>query len=281
VVAHSRTAPLVEGISVVDRCVYVDHVPMPRLLATLRFDALFFPRPRADEAWCAWWHRVRLRIGSAYRWWSPLYNVRIADHRSTAQFHEAAYNVRMLEHITGRSYEVALVPPVVQESARRVVRDRIAEAGIGDCDRFIVLHPGGRGSAPRWKKFPALAALLTAAIGDRHIVVTGTAAEAAECAAIIDHVPRAVNLCGALSLAELVALIASADLLVANSTGVLHIAAALGIPVVGLFPSEPPALSPARWGPLGKSASVLSATPIDVIEPQQVAQAVCQRLALV
>ncbi|GIV54946.1 MAG: ADP-heptose--LPS heptosyltransferase II [Candidatus Kapaibacterium sp.] len=279
VVAHSRTAPLIEGTPVVDRYCYVDQTPLGSLLEGMPCDAIFFPRARADEVWHAWKHRVPLRVGTAYRWWSFLYSVRIREHRSRALFHEAAYNVRMLESITGRQYAVALVPPVVRASAQAAVAQRLVAAGIGQSDRLIVLHPGGRGSAPRWQNFPALALLLDAMLEDPwRLVVTGTPAEAASCSAIANQVQRAVNLCGALSLAELIALLARASLVVANSTGVLHIAAALGTPVVGLFPAQPPALSPSRWGPLVNPAIVLAATPIERIQPAQVAEAICQLL---
>lgn len=67
------------------------------------------------------------------------------------------------------------------------------------------------------------------------IVVTGTILEAGLCAAVAEAVPSAVNLCGRLQLSQLIAVLDRAAIVVANSTGVLHIAAALGRAVVGLF----------------------------------------------
>ncbi|GIV55595.1 MAG: ADP-heptose--LPS heptosyltransferase II [Candidatus Kapaibacterium sp.] len=271
-IAHSRTAPLVEWAPGVDRCYFVDQLPFERVLRHERFDALFFPRARAEEAWQAWCARVPLRVGTRYRWWSPLYSVRIPDHRHTAEYHEAEYNVRMLEYITGKRYRVELLRPRIPESVRSEVSAILAGAGVEE--PFLVLHPGGRGSAPRWEKFPVLAQMLAQQHPGVRIVVTGTFSETGLCAAISEAVPSAVNLSGKLQLSQLIALLDRAAVVVANSTGVLHIAAALGRAVVGLFPSEPPAQSPARWRPLGERAAVLANSPIDAISPQAVACAI-------
>ncbi len=279
VFAHSRTAPLIEGTDVVDRCCYVDQTPLGELLAHVSCGALFFPRAQAEEVLIAWRHRVPIRVGTAYRWWSPFYNVRIRDHRSRADFHEAEYNARMLQQITGKRYRVELVRPAISDEARARVRHLLDSTGVQLNSRMIVLHPGGRGSAPRWGQFPALARLVEQMLPDWHIVVTGTAAEEALCHAIVNAVPHTINLCGALSLAQLIALLDQVAIVVANSTGVLHIAAALGTPVVGIFPSWPPAVSPSRWRPLVEPSTVLAATPIEQISPQAVATAVAEIVA--
>ena len=66
----------------------------------------------------------------------------------------------------------------------------------------------------------------------------------------------ALSLAGMLSLPELAALYARASVVVANSTGPLHLAAALGTPVVGIYP-QLTAMSPARWGPYTDTKRVL------------------------
>ncbi|MAC16729.1 MAG: hypothetical protein CMC97_00305 [Flavobacteriales bacterium] len=67
--------------------------------------------------------------------------------------------------------------------------------------------------------------------------------------------PQVCPLFGALNLMELLALQSHAALVVASSTGPLHTASAMGIPVLGLYHSEPPAW-PQRWAPIGHSARV-------------------------
>ena len=57
-----------------------------------------------------------------------------------------------------------------------------------------------------------------------------------------------INLAGKFDLSQLIAVINKSDLLIANSTGPIHIAAALGKNVIGFYPKIA-ACSPNRWGP--------------------------------
>jgi ADP-heptose:LPS heptosyltransferase len=69
---------------------------------------------------------------------------------------------------------------------------------------------------------------------------------------------RLVDATGRFSVAELMALLARVDAVVAASTGPLHLAAALGTPVVGLYGGGAP-VWPARWHPVGPQARWLVA----------------------
>jgi len=68
---------------------------------------------------------------------------------------------------------------------------------------------------------------------------------------------KAVPLVGKLSVKELAALFRRADLFVSNSTGPLHLAAAVGTPVVGLYP-QATAMSQQRWGPYARNKRVFT-----------------------
>src|SRR5690606_2298899 len=65
-----------------------------------------------------------------------------------------------------------------------------------------------------------------------------------------------IDLTGKLSLSELVSFIGSCDLLVAASTGPLHLAGLTGIHTVGLFTDLRP-IHPGRWKPLGNKVFIL------------------------
>jgi ADP-heptose:LPS heptosyltransferase len=64
----------------------------------------------------------------------------------------------------------------------------------------------------------------------------------------------ATNLCGKTNLRQLVALLEGASLVIANDSGPMHIAAAVGTPTIAIFgPTDP-----ARVGPLGSGHQVLA-----------------------
>jgi ADP-heptose:LPS heptosyltransferase len=78
------------------------------------------------------------------------------------------------------------------------------------------------------------------------VVVTGAPSERDLCAQVAGV--DAVDLAGQTDVAELAAVLASADVAVAGNTGPAHLAAAVGVPVVSLFAPTVPA---ERWAPYG------------------------------
>jgi heptosyltransferase-1 len=119
-------------------------------------------------------------------------------------------------------------------------------------DRFLLLAPGGGWGGKLW---PAArfgeAARLLAADGLRALVNHGPGEEALaqEVVAASGGAAQALPC----SLSELIALTRRAQLLLGGDTGPMHLAAALGVPVVAVFgPTDP-----ARTGPFGKRSEAL------------------------
>ena len=63
------------------------------------------------------------------------------------------------------------------------------------------------------------------------------------------------DISGLMDLGQFMSFINQCDGLVANSTGPLHIAAALGKDAYGIYPPMRP-IHPGRWAPIGKKAQV-------------------------
>lgn len=102
---------------------------------------------------------------------------------------------------------------------------------------LVVIHPGATDPRRRWPaaKFAELAAAC-AADGSR-VVLIGDGSEQGLAAEIADSAASTAvsSLAGALDMAGLVALLAAADVVVANDSGPRHLAQALGVPTVGIF----------------------------------------------
>jgi heptosyltransferase-2 len=118
---------------------------------------------------------------------------------------------------------------------------------------YCVMAPGAEyGPAKRWptRHFAALAAQL------KHpVLLLGSAKEAPLCEEITAAAPSAqlLNLAGKTSLADALGLIAGARALVSNDSGLMHVAAGLGVPQVAVFGSSSPEHTP----PLSEHARVL------------------------
>jgi ADP-heptose:LPS heptosyltransferase len=143
------------------------------------------------------------------------------------------------------------VPP----GAMRRLRDEVLpRLGIrpGDGRAWAVVHPGA--SAPS-RRYPAASfAAACGRLAREHgieILFTGSAEEVELVESIRASIDApSMSLAGELSLGELAALLAVAPLLIANNTGPVHLAAALGTPVVDLYaltnPQHTPWIVPSR-----------------------------------
>jgi ADP-heptose:LPS heptosyltransferase len=143
--------------------------------------------------------------------------------------------------------------------------DRREVAGLPEAARlvarpYVCIHAGARTATRRWppERFAQVADTLAAQ--GLQIVLTGNGSEAALASRVGALMQReSINLARDISLGALAVVIAQARLLVANDTGVSHLAAALGTPSVILFM----AADPARWAPLDTASHRALFHPVD------------------
>ena len=125
--------------------------------------------------------------------------------------------------------------------------------------RWVVLQPGARWPNKRWpvEYFAELVGQLAARHPAVHFAILGSDADRELGTAIARADPhRCLDLTGRISLAEMVEWIRSAELMISNDTGPMHVAAALHKPLVALFgPTEP-----RRTGPYGHLDQVVQTT---------------------
>lgn len=131
-------------------------------------------------------------------------------------------------------------------------------AGLPGEGPVIVLHPGTSafGELKRWapERFAALALELRRR-ADARLVLTGSPTEEPLLAEIVSRAPGVATRAPRGTLADLQALLAQADLCVAADSLPLHLANALGTPVVGLYGPKDPAVT----GPFFDRATVVRA----------------------
>jgi heptosyltransferase I len=134
----------------------------------------------------------------------------------------------------------------VSEPDRRWARQILAEVR----SPRIVLNVGARWETKRWPPdhFATIGRRASRELG-AGLIAVGSAADRP----LVDQLSRALgpvpllDLCGRTSLIELAALAAESDLVISNDTGPLHLAAAAGARVVGIYTCTSPKLT----GPFG------------------------------
>ncbi len=113
-----------------------------------------------------------------------------------------------------------------------------------------VLAPGAVGPSKRWTAYEELAArLMDTGLA---VWVVGGPGEREAAAAIIRRAPEARDLTGG-DLRNAILALAAATVAVSNDSGLLHVAAAIGTPAVGIFGPT----SPWHWAPLNPIAAVI------------------------
>lgn len=125
-------------------------------------------------------------------------------------------------------------------------RQRMAAAGVDPARRYFIVHPGATAASRRYPAewFGTAAEAISRQTGSVAIY-TGSASEQALIDAARERMTQpSFSLAGRLELGEFAALIAGAQVLVTNNTGPVHIAAALGTPVVDLYALTNPQHTP-------------------------------------
>jgi heptosyltransferase II len=179
----------------------------------------------------------------------PLLTRRVRMKEAIEPRHQRDYYLDLLAglgfaaSVTGSGLKVT---PEEKAAAERM----LDKAGRDRSRPLVILNPGAAyGPAKRWPadRFASLGRLLQTRAG-ADILIVGSAGEKEIAGAVAAGMERpALNLAGRTSLRELVALISLGRLFVTNDTGPMHVADALGIPILAIFgPTDPVATGPGR-----------------------------------
>ena len=225
-------------------------------LASFNADTIIHVFPNKHIARLAKKAHIKERIGTTnriYHWWTCNRLVKLS--RRHSPLHEAQLNLQLLRPL-GAKDQYSLEEIAAYDGLTRLVSLPAEIAALIDPHRFnLILHPKSRGSAREWglDNFRELIRLLP----QEHfkIFITGTAAEGGLVQPLFQEFPFLVNLTGRLSLSQLMSFFSRADGLIAASTGPLHLAAAVGIHAMGIYPPIRP-MHPGRWAPIGPNAKV-------------------------
>ena len=199
--------------------------------------------------------RVPKRCAPLSKWYSFLFcNRGLRQKRSASIQHEAQYNFDLVDHVFNQEFNK-------RNNLHLKLFPTDKYSGPSLPNSFTVIHPGMGGSALNWPTESYCELINKLLDDDRNIVITGTPQDAQYIAPIKNALGERHNkilwLNDQLSGPELLYVLSKAALVVAPSTGVLHLSASLGTPTIGLYsPVQVHRIE--RWGPRGTKVLALA-----------------------
>jgi lipopolysaccharide heptosyltransferase I len=178
-------------------------------------------------------------------------------------FYTDAPDIGEATHVIDKG--IALLAPLGVEDRRihfpiSIPRTPALESILGRCgaDGYALINPGAAWPNKRWppERFGAVANAIRRKFGLRSVVLWGPG-EQPLAAAVVDASVGVAEIAPPTTIADMVGIARNAKLMISGDTGPLHIAGAVGTPIVALFgPTQPERNGP--WSPLDVTVSRVS-----------------------
>ena len=216
---------------------------MPRLERLIVFD-----KRRYGRHWLGLWAKT------AFSWWDLVVDIRASALAWLVPTPRRAIMRKAPGHKTAQIAAILPVAPPPLPVTWTSAADRArAAALLADGTRWIGLGPTANWSGKVWPAENFVALFNKLPPGARPVIFAGPGAqERAGAQLVLDHLPDAIDLCGTLTLSEAAACLARCDLFIGNDSGLMHIAAAAGVPTLGLFGPT----SVTEYAPAGRVVAV-------------------------
>ena len=182
---------------------------------------------------------------------------KIKEQKWQGKKHEAEYNFDLLKFIgVPQPEHLKLYFPLIQSDFNDLSRIAPTQS-LGD--RYVVFHPSASCISKRWppERLAQVADHLRSRYGILPVIIGE--AEGAQHAQKMQNMMKgkSLNLSQKLSLGMLGWLLKRARLLISNDSGPVHLAAAVGTPVISIFGRNQPGLNPVRWRPISERSSYI------------------------
>lgn len=215
----------------------------------------------------AWLARIPHRSGRLSQWHSfVFFNEGYRQSRIAGERSELDYNIELAAQFSDKKNKITNEVKSLQISSY-LGESVLNEFGLST-KKYIVIHAGMSGSARNWT-IENYASLVYRLLKQSTVVMTGTAADTKwlsplrdqlkkyEATILENNIHSLIWTDNKLNPSQLIAILENAEVVVAPSTGVIHLAAACGVPVVGLY-SPVKSQNALRWGPKGINVSTLT-----------------------
>ena len=186
---------------------------------------------------------------------------RVKHTKQYGQKHESEYALDLIRYLGIEPIDKTLFMPIKPES-EKWVEALFNQVGIKDSDKLLVIHPAASCHSRIWpgERYAQVADKLAQQYGFKVVIVSG-AGDIQKAETVIKNMHiKALNLAGKTSISQLASLLRRSQLFISTDSGPMHVASALGVPVITIFGRSQAGLSPQRWGPLGEKSRILHKT---------------------
>ncbi|PZP46669.1 MAG: glycosyl transferase family 9 [Pseudopedobacter saltans] len=283
------TQPIINTCAHIDEFLDIDNFLTNDNVTILgeKIDCILHILPKKDIAKRAKDLKIPLRIGTRnrlYHWWTC--NKLIKLSRKNSELHESQLNIQLLSPLVSKlDYTLKEINQMPIMTKIDPLEENLAHL-LSTSKKNVILHPKSQGNGQEWPLEYYIDLIKLLPSEHYKIFVSGVSSDKEKLQPLFNTVGDLVeDLTGRMSLSQFIAFIQKSDCLVAAGTGPLHIAAALGIHAIGIFPPVRP-IHPGRWRPIGKNTTVLCSDIesknkdgeyyIRKISPQDVANAIQQ-----
>jgi ADP-heptose:LPS heptosyltransferase len=262
---NTYTKPVIECLPQVDEIIeWAEMEKMPEanrvdFLKSKKIDFCFHVFPKKQIASLAKKAKIETRVGTSHRAFHLLScNIKLGFSRKNSGFHESQLNFELL-----RPFGIDELPSLEEISSwmksyksKDVSLPESTQNELAKSTKKVILHTKSQGSAMEWaiEKYAIVANdLLERGFS---VIFTGTEKDGIYIRAFIPEHANCIDTTGKLTLDQLINLISKCDILVACSTGPLHLAGVLGLQTIGLFSTKKP-IHPGRWKALGENVQIV------------------------
>lgn len=266
VMAQQTVKPLLEHLSCVDSLMPYDpqgvhhglkgFIHLYQQIRAHRFSIAIVLQSNWRIALALFLARVPYRIGPLSKLYSYLlYNRGVRQRRSHVEMHEADYNLQLLKRLRIR-VGARNVPTRValSDEVLKLSKQWLMSQGWDPSHPFIVIHPGMGGSALNWPESHYIELARALVLEERLVLISGGPLEIN----LLDRIEKELGEFsskiiffrnrGEYSVDFFGGILSFAQLIIAPSTGPLHLAVALGKSVLTFYPPIR-VQSALRWGP--------------------------------
>lgn len=246
-------------VLVVERSGIASQLGLLHQVRQRRFDCVIDLTDGDRSAFLSWFSRAPVRIGfnDEHRWRGRLYTTIVPARNAVVHRVERDLATLTPLGLDAKAGQVVLhTSKEDDEAAERLLQEiGVIRAEGGVAKPLVMFHPGARYWFKAWpaERFAALADRLSETYGCQ--VLIGGALQDRAIADVIynESASRPISIAGRATLLQFASLVKRCRLFIGNDNGAMHMAAAVGTPVVGLFgPSNP-----AEWGPRGGPVQVV------------------------